>query len=315
MLTFLLMPAMALTVAVPTSTTATLGPLLAKKNDACVKEATNSGALVPGNGTVEAYTNLTGPLIVAAKSGVTPVGYQRAYSKSIGAAVQIASYLTYFIINNPAYDTRQCAERCDANKDCKAFNVYFARDPKYEPNENSGCDDLTPITNVKCALFSDKLVRKDATNKEQSDGPAGTGFVRVAVGSSAYNKLANSNSNSNSNTITITRPGNTNQIATFTQTRDLKDKAILAQDNSYLGYRTFADHETALQGCAQACVDASSSGCITFDSYVLLKNGRSEGNQCALYSKSQKDNTATNAGYQAGNDRYTIQESVVYELA
>jgi hypothetical protein len=81
-----------------------------------------------------------------------------------------------------SYDTAACAAHCDAEPSCKAFNIYFARDPKYVVHET--CTESAPVTNIRCALFAAEVVIDKTTNEIQyTTADPSSRFERVQVGS------------------------------------------------------------------------------------------------------------------------------------
>jgi hypothetical protein len=57
-----------------------------------------SGAIVPGDGSVQAYL-ADNALQAAAKNAITPAGYTSAFVNTLGAAQLPGSYITYFPLN------------------------------------------------------------------------------------------------------------------------------------------------------------------------------------------------------------------------
>ena len=62
----------------------------------------------------------------AAENAKTPSGYQRSFV-SLQGATSTSNYLTYYDLKS--YDPSACQAKCDAVTGCKAFNLYFERDP------------------------------------------------------------------------------------------------------------------------------------------------------------------------------------------
>ncbi|KAF2645298.1 hypothetical protein P280DRAFT_545287 [Massarina eburnea CBS 473.64] len=271
-------------------------------NGNCKVVADTSGAVVPGNGSFEAYTDPSGPLLQAAKQASAPAGYKTLFSKDIGASRQ-SGYLTYRLLDGPTYDVEQCAAHCNSHADCQSFNIFFERDPKFDHDANPGCEDMTPVTNVKCALFSEDLLTNKANNDKQYDGPNNTGFVNVQVGSSGYVKVSELES----------RPVShyKGALQNYGSATELGNKAI-KDDASYITYKSLNDPTFAVAECAKACTQQQ--GCVFFNTYTLLANGVSQGPKCALFNQASDASKAVNEGYGHLGDSYTIENSVSYAL-
>lgn len=97
-----------------------------------------------------------------------------------------------------------------------------------------------------------------------------------------------------------------------------------AGDDTYMGVRIFTSGPFDPGLCASACSATSkyniehppASGkpqtCQFFNTYLLLKNGVSVGQYCAMYSQSWDSSYAKNDGQWAGSDHYTITFSYTY---
>lgn len=81
-----------------------------------------------------------------------------------------------------SYDTHACATHCTREPRCAAFDIYFARDPKFELGP--ACTNPPPVTNVRCALFTADVAADQATNGVQyATAEYGDTFERLTVGS------------------------------------------------------------------------------------------------------------------------------------
>lgn len=83
------------------------------------------------------------------------------------------------------YDTNECAGICDNLPTCASFNLYFERDPMYEPNTTAGCPNPPSTTNINCVLWHSRLEADAAINI----GELREEFQVVITGSNLYNKL------------------------------------------------------------------------------------------------------------------------------
>jgi hypothetical protein len=119
---------------------------------------------MPGDGSVNAYKDANGDLRKMAPSAGTPTGYRKEFTDAAGSTQQIG-YLTYKNIEDGSYNVQQCADFCDSEKFCLGFNIYYERDPKYNPAQS--CTSPEPFTNVKCSIFGYPVAKASATNEGQ----------------------------------------------------------------------------------------------------------------------------------------------------
>lgn len=90
---------------------------------------------------------------------------------------------------------------------------------------------------------------------------------------------------------------------------------------TYIGEQTWNDGTYNPQRCIDACEATTSynaehlSGratCRFVNTYVLLKNGLSQGQVCAMYTRSWDASYSTNVGYTDGSDKFTISMGWTY---
>ena len=145
---------------------------------------------IPSTGSKDSdYTADGNSLRLIAQQAATPSGYDRSFVDQLGSSQQVG-YLTYKILDS--YDPSLCSAACDAEKFCLGFNIYFERDPKYNPQE--GCANPEPVTNIKCSLYGYNVAKAAATNQGQWRGPQdanGQAFHVVITGSNGYSKQSN----------------------------------------------------------------------------------------------------------------------------
>ncbi|KLP14897.1 uncharacterized protein LW94_2075 [Fusarium fujikuroi] len=103
----------------------------------------------------------------SASSALTPLGYAAAFVNT-DVLASGDGYLEDFTLVD--YDVEACAERCNGNKECVAFNIYFKPD-----HTKTSSNDKTAA--IKCTLWSDPLSIPDT--EIGSD---------VVAGSNAYNQ-------------------------------------------------------------------------------------------------------------------------------
>ncbi|KAG9696892.1 hypothetical protein KCU95_g3973, partial [Aureobasidium melanogenum] len=267
---------------------------------------------LPLSGTADSdYTADDSSLRLIAQQATTPSGYDRSFVDQIGSSQQIG-YLTYKILDS--YDPSQCSAACDAEKFCLGFNIYFERDPMYDPQE--GCANPPPVTNIKCSLYGYNVAQAAATNQGQWRGPQdanGQAFHVVITGSNGYSKQSN--------------PLPT--VPDFDSPTSLPAAINAPLDGSYdtyTGMRLFNDNPYDPSLCAAACEaqttydvnhpasDGSYKTCNFFNSYVLTKNGVPLGTYCSFYTRTWDSSYAVNTGYYYGSDVYKVRNSASYAI-
>ncbi|KAF4311059.1 hypothetical protein GTA08_BOTSDO13234 [Botryosphaeria dothidea] len=240
-----------------------------------------------------------------AAAATIPTGYSKAFTNAHGSIQQSFGYLGLTQLS--AYDADLCADFCNQDSGCRAFNIYVERDPVLRP-AYSVCTDPPSTGNIACTRWGYPINGSSATN----DGSWQASFRVAITASNGYNKNLDA------------LPPQT--IPDFTGPTVINNRAI--QDDSYY---LFVDHsdqsafDPAL--CAADCkqntaynkahaVNGVYTACNTFNAYIPVKNGVAEGTRCVLYSEIVSDitNKATNTGETRGNDVYTIGESDVYTL-
>ncbi|KAL5401893.1 hypothetical protein PMIN06_001010 [Paraphaeosphaeria minitans] len=278
---------------------AAAAPFVARAdNSGCTTLSVDSGAPVPGNGSTSAYLNAT-DLQAAAHNAPTPVGYLQAFSNEFGSEHNTEAYLTYFVLNS-TYDPNACAALCNANSQCTAFNIYFARDPKFEIGTK--CANPPPVTNIRCALFAADVAQARTTNENQyASANYEDTFERVHIGSNGYNRAP-----------TPATPG-------FHFQNDLGAFAIEAtspddSSNEYITLHIIPSSDPSPEvACADYCAntDIFNKRCVFFNTYVQLTDGVNDigGTKCTLFSKVYGPERATNKGYEHAGAITTIEGS------
>jgi hypothetical protein len=161
---------------------------------------------------------------------------------------------------------------------------------------------------IKCAIWSSPFTMKNVTN----DGQMRVDFQVLVAASNGYSLLP------------MQTEGNG-----FTDPIALPDAAIISPndcngDNSYLGYENVGtanatfDHSLCLAACTRktnyALAHPPKNGaapqlCKFYNTYLLMRNGTSTGQVCAMYSQSWDASYATNVGQYRGVNKYTISQS------
>lgn len=272
--------------------------------------------------TVAAFSTNTAFSAIASAAAAPP-GYNIAWMNG-NASNQADGYMGYIAI--ASYNTTRCAEHCAKTSGCNSFNIcaylllHFShytpllttqptdleRNPSIDPTTGMNCSDPPSTTTIKCAIWSTPLDPTSATNT----GQWRANFQVVIAASNAYSLLP-----------IVGGTGFTTPIA-------LPDAAIISPmdcngQNSYMGYVTVgeanATFDTTL--CLAACEAANvyalahppTSGapqlCRFWNTYLLMRNGTSTGQTCAMYSQSWNASYATNFGQYRGFEKYTISQS------
>ncbi|KAJ8118472.1 hypothetical protein OPT61_g546 [Boeremia exigua] len=233
-----------------------------------------------------------------AKAASTPSGYFNTFTNLQGAS-SAYGYLGYKVVTS--YDPAECASECDSKSGCLGFNIFVERDPSKNPGPE--CKDPEAIANIKCSFWGGPVYTDTATNTGQWREQ----FEVAIAGSNGYTSLA------------------TQSADGYKQT-ELKNSAINApldcnKQGSYMGYQLFTAGAFDAKLCATACqqhnkyavehppANGKPQLCRYFNTYILLKNGVSEGQYCSMYTQEWDQSFATNDGQGRGDDHYTIQYS------
>ncbi|KAH9230846.1 hypothetical protein K456DRAFT_1842121, partial [Colletotrichum gloeosporioides 23] len=232
----------------------------------------------------------------AANSAITPSGWYRTFQnlQSATSASAYQGYSTYAI-----YDPSLCAADCAKIDGCAAFNIFFERDPTLDPA--ASCPNPSSTTVIKCSFWGVGIGPSTATNS----GGWRNDFHIVVAGSNGYQLTAPDYPVSGYN-------------ATFT------DKATInapSDCNSYITFKAHTNNAYDPSLCATDCAAQAQETnpfnglrCHFFTSYLLVKNGVTQAQICALYSRTWDKGYAVNTGYTSGSDVYTIQYAYSYSL-
>ncbi|KAK4453790.1 hypothetical protein QBC34DRAFT_491321 [Podospora aff. communis PSN243] len=226
---------------------------------------------------------------------------------NLNAAAQAPDYL--FSIEPNSYDPEECAAHCNGEPGCTSFNIFYERVPLIvntethipDPEVCPGKSTSPSATLIKCAFYSSALTADTATNYGQFQGH----FEVVFAGSNAYFKWE------------------APTVSGFYGPLSLEDATIHAP-TGYLGHETFPGSAFDPDLCADSCdenfVHDTATGtvtdqCISFNAFMLHKNGGEALFTCAYYSRVWGPLEATNRGQvdSVGNV-YTIGRSYIYYL-
>lgn len=115
-----------------------------------------------------------------AENATKPSNYSVAFTAQPGAVMLDSGYLGYF--NMLSYDAQFCADRCDEETLCRAFNIYFERAPMHTLDKY--CPTAEGTTDIKCVLWGREVDALAANNT----GSQTYGFIVKIAGSNGYNQ-------------------------------------------------------------------------------------------------------------------------------
>ncbi|KAI8950111.1 hypothetical protein F4801DRAFT_362389 [Xylaria longipes] len=264
----------------------------ARTDDACAPLALGAGPVAVPD-TAEAF--LASPdFTSAATSAPVPAGYFQTFS-NLKASNSAYGYSGFSTLDS--YDTAECARRCNNVNSCSGFNIYFERDPSFVPGP--GCEDPASNTVIKCVYWGDYISAENANNEGQWRDQ----FHVVIAGSNGYMKGSIS-----------PLPG---WDGVSLGTASINAPLNCRGQDTYMGAKVFTSSYFDVGLCAAACTSqneyntahppetGSPKICQFFVTYMSQKNGRAEGQYCALYTQSWDSSYATNDGQWRGDDHYT----------
>lgn len=231
-----------------------------------------------------------------------PTGFTQVYSNMDASSYDLGYLGADFM---DTYDTQQCSDQCQNILDCVSFNIYFERNPSVVPN-NVSCPDPSSTTRIVCAYYSGPIDEATAINP----GIWREEFQVVRVGSNGY-----------VDSRIMATPG-------YDEPQGLGNATIAApldcsSSDTYMGMLLFHNTPYEAQRCATHCTNTSNwnanhgfwQTCQFFTTFLLFKNEEIVGQYCAMYTKEWNRSYATNTGYWAGNDHYTVGYSFSYANA
>ncbi|KAF2681786.1 hypothetical protein K458DRAFT_420551 [Lentithecium fluviatile CBS 122367] len=257
---------------------------------------------VPNPDTPEAFLDYT-EFKKAAFAASAPPGYDSIFVNLKSPIKGPNYYLGYHALKD--YSISDCAEYCEETDGCEAFNIFFERSPKVDPNPK--CKNPPSTTLITCSLWS--LSPGKARAAASNDRGWRYEFHVVIAGSNGYIRGHKKDC-----------PGY--KIEYF------GDSAINAPvdckgEYTYMGYKRFDAGGYDVARCAKACSEQNEYNsahpptdgsklrlCHFTNSYIEKKNGIPQAQYCALYSKAWHKKQATNNGQWQGKDHITISYSV-----
>lgn len=115
---------------------------------------------------------------VQAVAALLPTGYVQTFS-NLTASNSADQYVGFTLMNS--YDVAACGQQCTSMSGCNSFNIYFERDPQYDPSI-AGCNNPASTVNVKCVFWGGAVTADNANNF----GQMRDGFNVVIAGSNGY---------------------------------------------------------------------------------------------------------------------------------
>ncbi|KAI9785603.1 MAG: hypothetical protein M1816_000349 [Peltula sp. TS41687] len=273
-------------------------------NDACAPQPSGYGPKANPD-TAEAF--LSDP-VLQASDAAEPQGYTVSFRSKKGS-VSGNTYMGYKTLES--YNTVECAQFCDATYGCAGFNIYYERDPSFNPAQ--ACPNPASTTNIKCSLWGSPVTPESATNEGQWRGPMdqnGEAFHVVIAGSAGFNRNAPPPS-----------------CTDFTGPVRLGGAINAPLDNgvdTYIGMKyTNAPYDPNV--CAEACKAQTDYNRLTanngvykpcnfFTAYVISKSNIPEGMYCAMYTRAWGPEYATNQGQWRGADYYSVSNAYSFTL-
>ncbi|CAD0082179.1 unnamed protein product [Aureobasidium vineae] len=156
---------------------ATATPAAVKRDGSCVQQPlVNIGHVtVPDTAAAFAGDLWYG---VQALAAILPAGYVQTFS-NLTASNSADQYVGFTLMNS--YDVAGCGQKCTAMDGCNSFNIYYERDPQYDPSV-AGCANPPSTVNVKCVFWGGAVTADNANNF----GQMRDGFNVVVAGSNGY---------------------------------------------------------------------------------------------------------------------------------
>lgn len=100
---------------------------------------------------------------VQAITAQVPVGFVNTFT-ALNASNSADQYAGYTLMNS--YDPSACAQKCSAMSGCNSFNIYFERDPQYDPSVLA-CSNPASTVNVKVSFPRFIFLFWDNTNRSK----------------------------------------------------------------------------------------------------------------------------------------------------
>ncbi|TGJ85297.1 hypothetical protein E0Z10_g3471 [Xylaria hypoxylon] len=238
----------------------------------------------------------------AAESATTPDGYSLNY-RNLNSSSNAYGYMGFTLLES--YNTESCAAKCTEINGCHSFNLFFERDPAFQPGDS--CPDPQSTTLIKCVFWGGPTSVDNAKNT----GFRYYGFDIVIAGSNAYDSLTAPLEDGYAKPASL-------------GTAQLNAPSDCGGFDTYMGSKMFTDGPFDPALCAAACTaqseynlahppaTAPAQTCQFFNTYLLLKNGLPEGQVCSMYSLSWASTYSSTSGQWRGDDHYSVAYSFTY---
>ncbi|KAI4720498.1 hypothetical protein E4T48_03235 [Aureobasidium sp. EXF-10727] len=156
---------------------ATSTPAAVKRDGSCVQQPLINIGHVSVPDTAAAFASDPWYSVQALTAGL-PAGYVQTFS-NLTASNSADQYVGFTLMNS--YDVAGCGQKCTAMDGCNSFNIYYERDPQYDPSV-AGCANPPSTVNVKCVFWGGAVTADNANNF----GQMRDGFNVVIAGSNGY---------------------------------------------------------------------------------------------------------------------------------
>ncbi|THY21603.1 hypothetical protein D6D01_06591 [Aureobasidium pullulans] len=232
-----------------------------KRDGSCVQQPLGiSHASLPDTAAAFASDAWYGVQAVAAG---TPTGFVQTFS-NLTASNSADGYMGFTLLSS--YDVPTCGAKCSAISGCNSFNIYFERDPQYDPSV-AACNNPASTVNVKCVFWGGAVTSSNANNF----GQMRDGFNVVIAGSNGY--IANTYAAKLA--VQATATSSSSAAPTATDAAGNLYTIYYSSDSTQGAYSN-AQAASSFSDCMTACDNAASSGCTAF-TYVGGNNGQGSG--------------------------------------
>lgn len=232
-----------------------------KRDGTCIQQPLGiSHASLPDTAAAFASDAWYGVQAVAAG---TPTGFVQTFS-NLTASNSADAYMGFTLLSS--YDVPTCGAKCSAISGCNSFNIYFERDPQYDPSV-AACNNPASTVNVKCVFWGGAVTSSNANNF----GQMRDGFNVVIAGSNGY--IANTYAAKLA--VQATATSSSSAAPTATDAAGNLYTIYYSSDSTQGAYSN-AQAASSFSDCMTACDNAASSGCTAF-TYVGGNNGQGSG--------------------------------------
>jgi len=256
----------------------------------------------------------------AAGEWLPPAGYWTSFQNSFGANWQLSNTLAGVAYPGDvyrgdrlpgAYNTSLCATVCNNDPGCLGFNIYYEREPFYNPN-NSTCRNPVSAVDVHCAFYNQPIFNTSTTNY----GLYEYDFYVVIQGSNGYNKLTPWSSVANfSGPTAMVGAVNPQSASQYL----MKQTAFSTYDPNQCANLCYSTSR-ANQQAAMTSGAATYSACNYFNIFNVTygasvgNQGTNQGMYCQLFTNTAASNYGTLNAATYNGVQYNLTGSAGYSL-